>query len=421
MANTAAAIVVAQPRLNVRAGKSTDSEILGKLNYGAAIYVETPFDEWAKLAGKARDEYVSARYITLTDTLGKTYYVTPSALRVRSEPNLSATILALLPFGTAIRAQPSSTAGWLKLLDRTGYVASAFVSETAPVKPSIRVGVNTDPRNPVGSPSASEIFPLRYARFPFASETLDIPLRFSFYDPIINDCIANKVKPILVLNHQTWGEGRGYWWDSMRNDVGAWLDFSVRFSAEIAAVAVRYGDKVVYQIWNEGDQASAAAVGLPPLAYAKMLDMCVYAIRAVAPNAEIITQGHVSGDPNYWKIAQATSQTATTLSGVAIHPYGIGGGNFGRLGTVQGVVNQWRAITKLPIWFTEWGVCGGAAISLSDESVVSYATSFLAEASAARVHAAIWYGYGTGMDTCKGLVTNGKKGALWRAVAAFAE
>ncbi|GIV50531.1 MAG: hypothetical protein KatS3mg038_1052 [Candidatus Kapaibacterium sp.] len=206
----------------------------------------------------------------------------------------------------------------------------------------------------------------------------------------------------------------------MAQDLAAWRAFIPPFTAAVAHIAERLGDTVIYQVWNEGDQASAAAVGLPAIAYAELLDACVETIRQRAPRASIITQGHVSGDPNYWRRAQSLSRHASTLSGVAVHPYGIGGGSYGWLGEVRAVVNAWRNATHLPLWFTEFGVCGGVATKLSDKPVADYARSFLEQAAAQNVFAAIWYAYATGMDSCKGLTTLGQKGELWQVFETFA-
>lgn len=408
-------VVTAHPRLNVRRAPSLSAAVIGTLPAGTLVTVtDTTNSDWYALA---EGGYVAARFLVPADDLSLRY-VTASALRIRSAPSLSAPILGTLSYGTPVRVQMSGDAAWARLVDRPGFVASAYLSST--LSSRLTVGVNIDPDNPVGAPTPAQVLPLRYVRFAYAAHTMDVRARLDLYTRLVSDFKGAAITPILVLNHQTFGEGRGYNWDAMQQDTAAWRAFIPHFVEALTPIVERLGARVIYQIWNEGDQASQAAVGMPALSYAALLDAAVERIRAIAPNAAIITQGHVSGDPRYWARAQSMSSLAQTLDGVAVHPYGIGGGRLGWLGTVRDTVSAWRAVTRLPLWFTEFGVCGGNAAALSDAVVADYARSFLNQAAAQGISVAIWYAYATGMDTCKGLTTGGVKGALWRVFEEWA-
>lgn len=407
-------IVRAQPSLNVRIAPALDAPIITTLPYGCVVRA-MPSSAEGWLALQDGTGYISARFVEPVD-YSAVRYVTASALRIRRAPSRAAPVVDVLPYGTAVTVKPRRMSGWLELADGRGFVAADYLSVEPPPR-RLMLGVNIDPDNPVGAPTADEVRPLKYVRYVYAAHGMDVRARLDRYARLIQTYRDAGITTVLVLNHQTWGEGRGYNWEAMSNDAAAWWAFTAPFVNAITPVIERMGEQVVYQIWNEGDQASKAAVGMPPLAYAHLLDAVVTRIRAVAPRAQIISQGHVSGDPRYWRIVQSTSTLANTLSGVAVHPYGIGGGALGWLGTVRDVVRAWRTITFTPLWFTEFGVCGGNAPDLPESIVAAYAQSFLNQAAACDVAVALWYGYANGMDNCRGLVQRGFKGALWRVFA----
>lgn len=350
-------------------------------------------------------------------------------LRVRAGQGTHFAILDHLPFGAWVEVQEVKS-GWAKLTRQfqdaqgrkvAGFVSADYLASTT----ALKVGVNIDPHNPVSRVPMSTLRPLHYARFAYAAQTREVEDQFSLYDAVVSDCANNGVTPIIVLTHQTWGEGRGYDWTRMTNDVDAWRGFTTQWLPAVLKVVQRYRDfPIIWQVWNEGDSASEAAVGLPAEAYAHMLDVTVPSIRRVSPTAQVISQGHVSGKLPYWQSVMRFSSAARQLNGLALHPYGVSGqrgGAFGIHGNVVDFVRTWRTITALPLYFTEFGLCGGSAPNLPETTVAGYAAQFLNACAAQNVAGAMWYGYATGMHNCRGALHYGQRGALWNTLAQFAE
>ena len=349
-------------------------------------------------------------------------------LRIRSGAGLNHNVIGHLPYGSVIHVQDFRN-GWALLsskINHEGKWIEGFVSSQylAPLD-ELNVGVNIDPRNPVSDVPISTLRPLHYVRFAYDSRQQDVESQFNFYDRILNDCAVSGITPVIVLNHQTWGEGRGFNWDQMHNDINAWRSFSARWLHAISKIVERYSQRsIVWQIWNEGDSASEAAVGIPAEGYAYMLDIALMRIRQLNPQSVVISQGHVSGRSDYWKTVIHHSNSANLLNGLALHPYGISGkhnGAFGVHGNLPDLVNGWRRITSLPIWFTEFGLCGGNAPMLPESTVAQYAAEFLNACAELGVKTAIWYGYATGMHSCRGALHHGMRGDLWNVLKEYAQ
>lgn len=338
-------------------------------------------------------------------------------LRIRKQPITTAPIVGYLQPGARTRVFLADE--WSQLENRQGWVSTQWIKPASAIN-QISVGVNTDPRNPVGNPLPAQLLPMRYARFAInalaQTDANALQRAIDTYRGIVDSYRQAGVRPIIVLTHQTWGEGRGFNWNAM--SAADWERFTAGFAASAAQVAQAFGTGVVYQVFNEGDQASEAAVYIPPVQYAILLDSTVQAIRKHVPQAWIISQGHVSGDSTYWQRVRVTSRTADTLTAVAVHPYGIGGGAFGWNGTVQALLRNWRQVTKLPIWFTEFGVCNGNATSVPDAVAADYAKRFLAGCRADGVPVALWYGWRDGMHSCLGVTDHigSKRPKLWAAL-----
>lgn len=291
--------------------------------------------------------------------------------------------------------------------------------------PKRGAGVNIDLMNPTARPPIGNLDTFAYVRLPYNVSraaggfgNTDVSKAGTVYDGYLNDLIDAGITPVLVLDHMTYGEGAGFNWQGMSEEDWQRL---IRGHAEIVKrVAERYRDRVVYQIWNEGDKASEAAVGIPASVYAQLLDLDVQAIRSVAPNAKIISQGHVSGDVTYWQKVASRSAVAASITGVAIHPYGLGGGEYGWIGPLEPTLQAWSAVLQdgQTLWLTEWGVIGRRDDPASD--VAEFVATVQAVASKyPKIAASIWFAYGD-QHNCYGLEANGViRSGLVRSIRAF--
>jgi hypothetical protein len=261
---------------------------------------------------------------------------------------------------------------------------------------------------------------------------LDFNVVRAKFDAKIRRYIEQNVTPIAILNHEFYGEGRGFNWDNLRVDNegtrAQWARLSDKLAEFAAVVARDYGDKMVYQIWNEADQASVAAVYVPPRSLADMTDKCINAILNVAPNAKVISSGLVSGDPRYWQKVEASMRNANRLAGVALHAYGRGPtgrpARYQQFGKTKDLLDSYARITNHKFWITEWGVTGDPARSEppneSPDNVAAYITAFLQDVERdPRVEAALYFAYADRMHNTYGLSlhTGERKPKVWGAIA----
>ncbi|MBZ0301947.1 MAG: cellulase family glycosylhydrolase, partial [Anaerolineae bacterium] len=262
--------------------------------------------------------------------------------------------------------------------------------------------VSLDPDKPVGNPA-------RYGN-------TDLEAAYQRYHPILQGYAQAGFKVLLVLTHQTFGEGAGYNWQAM--DATRWWHLSERFAALAGQIAAQYrGTNIVqaYQIWNEMDAHSGArsSVSIPPDSYADLLARCIQAIRAGDPRALVITGGHASGveiGVRYAREVLNALPTGIHPDGLAIHPYGRGtpqtDARFRPYGYIDHEINAYAAlIPGWPVWITEWGILNRP--DEAPEAVADYARKVIGRLKGLYSHkvaAAIWFAWAQGMDNGYGLV-----------------
>lgn len=226
-------------------------------------------------------------------------------------------------------------------------------------------GVNLDYRNPVGSPSASQLAGFRYARFQYdvsgGTGSLDFEAAHRLYDPRIDALLAAGITPIIVATHRLRGEGRGFNWNRM--SAGDWSRYTLELVEAIRLTAARYaGRGLIWQIGNEHDQASEASIYMPPAMYGDLFNRAYRAVRSVDDTAAVITAGMVSGPASGAAYVRAAG--IEVCFGVALHPYDAGaGGRFEVFAPIDAQLAAWEALS-LPLWVTEFGVLDqpGAAV-----------------------------------------------------------
>lgn len=370
-----------------------------------------------------------------------------TGLNVRLKPSAqnNVPILRVLPFDTRIRTYPTIVQAdgfaWAELEERNAWIATdwtVLADETSapllPVKTS-KGGINIDLMYAATSPSPQQLSGIKYARFVYNVSRAagnygndSVAVAHNRFGEYIAQLIANNITPILILNHEMYGEGAGFNWERMSQQD--WEHHRANYIGVLAQIVNRYGASVVYQIWNEPDQTSMAAVGLSPSNFARLLDDSIDTIRAVAPTANVITGGLVSGKVDYWAQTRNLMRNAKHLAGLAVHPYGHvpnDGNNYrSTLGVVFGklrdLINAYAPIApKQTLWFTEWGVTGDAnrnePPSVSEAAAAAYMRAFMRELDQ-RVIAACYFAWSDGQHSTLGIVQhNGtRREQMWKSL-----
>jgi hypothetical protein len=281
-------------------------------------------------------------------------------------------------------------------------------------------GINLDLLHPLGKPAPDRMRGAGWVRFAYnisaGRGSTDIDAAERAHRPYIQHYSAAGLRPIVILGHQTYGEGAGYNWNQMNPDK--WRQYARDFGNMCREVARRYsGSGMIgaYQIWNEQDtppHLAYAAVALSPGEYALILAEAIRAIRSVDTRTKIITGGHVSGYSAGPAYARATLQSLPANvrpDGIALHAYGLGPpdgvAKYSQFGDISPVVHAYSRIIDAPVWITEWGVLNVPNEPPSDLS--RYATAFVRSLKlhyADRVAAAVWYAWADGMHNGYGLV-----------------
>lgn len=281
-------------------------------------------------------------------------------------------------------------------------------------------GVNLDIQHQLGRPAPERVKGLGWVRFAYdvsqGRGSVDFDMADRLYRPYLERYSNVGARPIVVLGHQTYGEGAGYNWHQM--DDEKWNRFIRDFGNACLEVARRYaGTDLIgaYQIWNEQDtppHLAHAAVPLSPGTYARLLTEAIKAIRSVDKSVKIITGGHISGaaaGPSYARVTLQYMPSGIQPDGIAFHAYGLGapGGvdRYSHFGSIGPVVRIYSQVMDAPVWITEFGVLD--VPNEPAEDVAKYAVAFLRELKlhfADKVAAAIWYAWADTMHNGYGLV-----------------
>ncbi|MFN8491519.1 MAG: O-antigen ligase family protein [Caldilineaceae bacterium] len=198
--------------------------------------------------------------------------------------------------------------------------------------------------------------------------------RWAWSDALLQDVAAQGLVPVVVLDGSpTWARGP---LDvaPQANPFAPPADF-VTFARFAAAFAQRYQDKVhFYQLWDEPNLAPHwGNHHIEPVEYAQLLKVTTSAIRAVDPNAVIITaalaptadRGHTAIDEVYFLQRLYAAGAAPYFDAVAVEPFGFGYApddpheqnsilNFQRIKLVRRAMLAAGDGTK-PIWAVRYG------------------------------------------------------------------
>jgi hypothetical protein len=316
------------------------------------------------------------------------------------------------------------TPGGIEAYAAAWLLTTMDLDEVLEIFPGVNpVGINLDLTHPLGKPAASRLGRMGWVRLPYSVSynpdnntygNQDLDAAYRRYQPLLRQYASAGYKVMLVLTHQTYGEGAGYVWPQMTDNN--WREFAVRFGQVVGRVARQYaGQNLVhaYQIWNEMDapEGAAASVTFSPQVYAAILGESIRAIRAVDRNIFIITGGHTSGPgngPNYARATLASLPSGVLPDGIASHPYGRGpnASIYAPFGSIDDEIRGYAAVMpERPIWITEWGVLDRPGDNPAD--IARYAVDFityLRTRYSGRVATAIWYAWAQGMHNGYGLV-----------------
>ena len=241
---------------------------------------------------------------------------------------------------------------------------------TSPVKDRLQFGMNISPDAPFSNPTNVGVLTgLDWVRYPFKvdDKSRSIADSFAEYDPIVKNYARKGIGTLFVLNQQT-VTGKNAPWKGR----GDWTEYASQFASaasEIAAHYARLGEKVAFEIWNEGDNKETpwVSVYIPPKHFAPLLWRTASAIRQVSPESKIVfgglsTDHKKSGD--YVKQVKRALGGELPVDAIGIHPYGrwpvkrpFKDWGYGSLSAeLAGFAKQ---IPDKPLWITEIGIVGG--------------------------------------------------------------
>jgi hypothetical protein len=356
-----------------------------------------------------------------------------SGLRIRERPGTEFRVIGqLTPFDRSETLEPHGRTlqkvgrpgEWLKIRSPQtveGYSAAEYLTadDSEGLSALNMTGVNLDMLHPLGKPAAERLKGLGWVRFAYSVSmdrgSTDLDAAYNFYAPFIDRYAKAGLKVILVLTHQTYGEGQGYVWPNM--DLGRWRELTARFSDFARRIAQRFVGRsqiAAYQIWNEQDTApqnAHAAVPIPAPVYGGLLTDSIRAIRSVDPTTYIITGGHVGGPglgAAYAREALAAMPSGIRPDAIACHSYGRGpvGNKYSPFGSIDEDVDAYsKVLPGAPVWITEWGVLDRPDDPAGE--VADYAVAFVRRLKtlySSRVAAAVWYGWADTMHNGYGLV-----------------
>jgi hypothetical protein len=357
---------------------------------------------------------------------------TASGLRIRERPGTDYKILGQInPFDLSETLEPHGrtllkvgVAGqWIKLRSPggiEGFASAEYLvaDESVGAGALNMTGVNLDMQHALGKPGADRLKGMGWVRFAYnvsmGRGSTDLNAAYNLYAPFLETYAKAGLKIIVVLTHQTFGEGAGYVWEQM--DTGKWRDFTAKYVNVVRQVAQRFVGKdwvTAYQIWNEQDTSPSvahAAVCIPPADYGYMLAEATKAIRAVDPKVKVITGGHVGGPGNGANYARAALAAAggTVPDGIACHSYGRGpvGSPYSPFGSIDEDVDAYgKILPGAQVWITEWGVLDRPGDPPAP--VADYASGFIGRLKnlySGKVAAAVWYAWADSMHNGYGLV-----------------
>ncbi|NLF66674.1 MAG: peptidoglycan DD-metalloendopeptidase family protein [Chloroflexi bacterium] len=303
---------------------------------------------------------------------------------------------------------------WLHI-NVAGAVDPIVIGPAAP----FQAGMNINPD--VHPPDVDRLRGLSWVRFPYKASAKHRNVDQAFndeYRALIQAYANAGIKSLLILNQETeWGNAPWH-----NGDWPGYAGSLARAARRIAELAAPFGDKVAYQIWNEGDSdpTNPSAIGVSPENFAPVLQQTAAAIRAVDPDATIVFGGLNTGPENAVAYARRVRDLLggrLPVDALAYHPYGryvefdpFYGKQFGRLDDALRVFKQ--AFPDLPLWITELGIANDTPIGPEHyEKIARYmreVVSAIADRHAKNVPVLIWFAWSDHMRNAGISTTSGE-------------
>jgi len=254
-------------------------------------------------------------------------------------------------------------------------------------------GINIDPANPTGFPTAESLSGMDWVRVEFKDCTSDNSVgsalddSISTYKTIIDNYASENIKTLLIIDYMSY--------PAARSDIGGWTERVERIVEGLGTSGI------VYQIWNEPDINQGG--NMSATEYASLLSPAATAIKA--EGGTVITAGLASGHPSWLsdlKNEMKLRSTWTNVDAVAVHPYGkevtCGGTTLGHTGDLIDFLNAMESVGGKNLWISEIGY-GSTNENLQSD----YLKCFFDEASS-EVENIIWFAWSDGMVPPFGIV-----------------
>jgi hypothetical protein len=212
-------------------------------------------------------------------------------------------------------------------------------------------GMNIDPANPAGNPTAQQLRDLgvRWVRIEWK-----IDRGHALYDGVIASYRAAGLKVMLLLDYTTLPPKPHY-----NSPDAEWRSYLGSFVARVSDLARYYRDGVdAWQIWNEPDLFAPVPgydPGVPAHIFGEMLRDATAAIRPHS-SRPVVTGGLASGDPGY--LARARDAVGgLTVDFIGVHPYGQRAPDnwpnpFWGFGNMSDLFDRYLAFGR-PLWVSE--------------------------------------------------------------------
>lgn len=153
--------------LNLRAGPSTDTTIITTLGFGDKVTCEGENDEWMKVRYDGQLGFLKTEYTSKTmvfESVSQTVYVKANTLNLRSGPSTDDEVITQL--GNNDRLTRTGIGdGWSRVKTasgKKGYVASEYLTTTAPVTYSAPSSATPSRNGSVVSGNAGRVVDLAY-------------------------------------------------------------------------------------------------------------------------------------------------------------------------------------------------------------------------------------------------------------------
>jgi hypothetical protein len=281
--------------------------------------------------------------------------------------------------------------------------------------------LNIDPNNPKGNPDPAELRELgvEMVRYTFydssGGDQLD-RAKADFYRHKAQAYQEAGIGSLVILTYDTYPNKPTP--DAADPDWDNYLNRFVNRAAQIAQLLKPFGP--AYQVWNEPDHPVHPGYSptLREAVFGRMLRRTRDAIKAVDPQALIVTAGLASGNPG-WLTSVIQSQGGTLPADiVAFHPYGQRpepdfphpNWAFGYVGNLLN--NYYQAGQNKPLWITEMGV-KEEDLNHNREQVAEFLRRYyrtIIKKYSAKVQQLFWFCYSDGMVPPFGLVeANGNR------------